>query len=263
MATKSPKKKKIHPLLLWMLSYVSSFWFWLVRVSSRWHHHNRDYRDRLIESGKPFIVGFWHGRIMMAAFLKQEYDGRFMMLSSNHRDADIIIHAVRRMGVEFVRGSSANPLKKHKKKSGASATLTLLKAIEEGVVIGMTPDGPRGPRQRLQPGIVQIAKLSGVPILPVGASTSRAKFFNSWDRFMLALPFAKVHFCYGKPIYVKGETEQELQHYRTELEAQLTELMAKADHLCGQPSPQPAAALVQRKARILPQEDLSEPEHNR
>ncbi len=255
------KKKPYHPFLLFLLSRATSFWFWLVRVTTRWTHHGRENRDRLIQSGKPFIVGFWHGRLMMAAFLKQGYPGRFVMLSSTHRDAEILISAIKPLGVEFVRGSSTNPDKRHKAKFATSGTRALLRALNEGAIIGMTPDGPRGPRQRLQPGIVQIAKITGLPILPIGASTSRVKRFSSWDRFMLAMPFAKAHIIYGDPVTITGETEEELQQARQRMENLLTELQDKADALAGHP-PTETAPMKERHRRrnhaILDQDLMEE-----
>ena len=100
--------------------------------------------------------------------------------------------------------------------------------------------GPRGPRMRAGHGAIALAKLSGVPILPVSYSASRCKIFQSWDRFFLPLPFAKGIFIWGEPIKIsKQANKQEIELARQKLEEQLTQLSQSADTIVGQTTPEP------------------------
>jgi hypothetical protein len=89
-------------------------------------------------------------------------------------------------------------------------------------------------------GAIALAKLSGVPILPISYSSSRCKIFKSWDRFLLPLPFTKGVFIWGKPIKIsENATKLEVEISRQKLEEQLTELTKTADKLVGQTTPEP------------------------
>ncbi len=79
---------------------------------------------------------------------------------------------------------------------------SLLRRAEDGWDLAFTPDGPRGPASAVQPGVVLAAAATGLPIQPVAVAASRARRLRSWDRFLVPLPFAAVHFVYGEPLTV-------------------------------------------------------------
>jgi hypothetical protein len=110
----------------------------------------------------------------------------------------------------------------------------ILKALKSGEVVGMTPDGPRGPRMRISDGIVQAAKLAGVPIFPLTYSASNRRVFGSWDRFVLPLPFSKGVFSWGDPIHIGRDLDDTgLEEKRLELESALTRLTQESDRKLG------------------------------
>jgi lysophospholipid acyltransferase (LPLAT)-like uncharacterized protein len=117
----------------------------------------------------------------------------------------------------------------------------MLKSLKSGQCVGITPDGPKGPRMRASSGIVNLAKLAGVPILPATFSTSRRKLLGSWDRFAVALPFSRGVFVWGDPITVtRNADEPELESARRLVEASLNAITVDADSRLGLETPRPA-----------------------
>ncbi len=157
---------------------------------------------RLMAGEKPIIVVFWHECLpaMPIFWLRAKRLGMTrpaVVLASQHRDGQLIGRAVQHMGIALVSGSSS--------RGGAAGLRGLLKALDNGVHVGLTPDGPRGPRRTAAPGAAQLAGLSGVQILPCGAVTSRAKTLDSWDKMRLPLPFGRGALVCGAPVNVSRE----------------------------------------------------------
>ncbi len=125
----------------------------------------------------------------------------------------------------------------------------MVRLLRGGGIVGITPDGPRGPRMRVGEGTVAIARLSGAPIVPATFATSRRRVLQSWDRFVLALPFARGVFLWGEPIAVPRDADAETgESCRAALEAAMIELTARADAMYGQQSIEPATPGSMREA---------------
>lgn len=212
-----------------------TFYIWLVFHTSRGRFIGREHADRLEQNREGFIVAFWHQRLLLGASVRRETKRRVFMLISTHRDGEIIANAVKPFGIELIRGSAANPKKKFKEKSGAPALAQMIAALRQGDVVGMTPDGPRGPRGVAQPGVIRLAQLSGAPILPAAYSASPGRFLGSWDRFLLALPFSRLCFVAMAPIRVERDaTPAAIEEARQMLQNALCEAAARADSEVGQ-----------------------------
>ena len=142
-----------------------------------------------------------------------------------HRDGRILSDIVAQMGVKTILGSTS--------RGGAAALRAMVKTVKSGEYVGLTPDGPRGPRMRAQEGIVTIARLAKVPIIPISYASSSAKIFSSWDHFVAALPFGRGVFVWGEPIHVPHTTDKiELEKSRQKVENSLNAVSAEADRLC-------------------------------
>lgn len=166
------------------------------------------------------IYALWHGRMFQLAFTHRNRS--IHVLTSAHRDGEIIGQIVRRMGYGHVRGSST--------RGGTGAILALTTAIEQGFDIAITIDGPLGPKYRAKPGAVQIAKMSGAAIVPVAAGSRRHKTLSSWDAFEVPFPFTRVRERYGEPIVVPPDADAaQLEAKRTELESRLGALTRVVD----------------------------------
>jgi len=206
----------------------------LVNATTHWSYVGRAPVDALIEDRKGFILAFWHARLLMAPGVRKQTDKRVFMLISSHRDGEIIADAVAPFGIEFIRGSTANPKKQDKNKSGATAIAQMISALNDGHVVGITPDGPRGPRNVAQMGVIRLAQLSGAPIVPAAYSTSGGWRLNTWDRFWLARPFAKGFYVAGEPIYAPADASpEELEVLRQEVEQALNAAASEADRRAG------------------------------
>jgi lysophospholipid acyltransferase (LPLAT)-like uncharacterized protein len=170
---------------------------WVAR-STRWQIEG-EAQLRAMAEGPPLIVVFWHEALptMPVFWLRAKRFGmtrKAVVLASQHRDGQLIGQAVGHMGIGLVSGSSS--------RGGAAGLRGLLKALASGLHVGLTPDGPRGPRRVAAPGVAQLAALSGAQILPCGAATVRAKQLRSWDRMRLPFPFGRGALVCGAPITV-------------------------------------------------------------
>jgi hypothetical protein len=159
------------------------------------------------------------------------------MLISAHRDGEIIANAVRGFGVNLIRGSAVDPGKPGRDKSGAPAVAAMAEALNAGGIVGVTPDGPRGPRERAKIGVVRLAALTGAPILPGSYSASRGPRLATWDRFLLAAPFSRLAFAARPAIHVERNADAKaLERARVHLEAELIEAGRIADAAVGRPT---------------------------
>ena len=126
-------------------------------------------------------------------------------------------------------------------KGGAGALRAMLKALKAGDCVGITPDGPRGPRMRASDGIVNVARMSGAPILPATFGVSRGRVLGSWDRFLVAWPFGRGVIVWGQPIEVGRDADADaLEDARARVEAGLNAVTREADRLSGRPPVEPA-----------------------
>ncbi len=116
------------------------------------------------------------------------------MLISRHRDGEYLADLAQGWGYRSVRGST--------QRGGEVGLLGIVRALQGGAVVAVTPDGPRGPRERVQPGAIAAAQHAGVPLIAVGARTASAWYLRSWDRMCLPKPFAAVDVRYSAPIRI-------------------------------------------------------------
>ncbi len=156
------------------------------------------------------------------------------MLISQHRDGLIISRIVGHFGIHTVAGST--------QKGGSVAFRTLLRTLKSGECVGITPDGPQGPRMMASEGIVQVARLSGVPVIPCTFATQYRYQLNTWDRFVVALPFSRGVFIWGEPLSLSAKASAEEQDtFRRRLEDSLNIITATADQKMGHPIVEPAS----------------------
>ncbi len=173
----------------------------LVARSVRWQFEG-DANLLAMARDEPVIVAFWHEALpsMPVLWLRAKRMGMTrpaVVLASQHRDGQLIGQAVGHIGLGLVSGSSS--------RGGAAGLRGLLKALSNGANVGLTPDGPRGPRRVAAAGVAQLAALSGKRVLPCAAVVSSAKTLRSWDRMRLPLPFGRGALVCGPAISVPRE----------------------------------------------------------
>jgi len=182
-------------------------------------------RDRALAGGGRCIFALWHARLLPLIYTHR---GRgVVVLVSRHRDGEWIARVIERLGFATARGSSTRG-------GGVGARAMLLEG-ERGHLLAITPDGPRGPAERVKPGLVYLASRTGFPVLPVAAAARRAWVFDSWDRFRLPLPFTRVTVAYGAPIAIPRALEREdADRWRIRVEEAITELTRETARAAGE-----------------------------
>ena len=194
----------------------------LLGILGKWRVEGTEIPESFINQKKPFIVAFWHGRLLMMS-LAWPYKAPFKMLISSHPDGNLITQTIRHLGFQSIVGSSAH--------GGASALRSILRALDEGVSVGVTPDGPKGPNMKASLGIVFAAQQAGVPILPITCAAKPSTLLSSWDRLMIPLPFSTGVVKWGQPINVTkdvggGNIEKITKHLEKQLN-QMTQTLDK------------------------------------
>jgi hypothetical protein len=177
----------------------------------------------------PYILAMWHGRLIMLPMMRNG-PKPLIALISGHRDGRIISKVGALFGIQTVTGSSS--------KGGMRAVRQLIRFAQDGHCLFVTPDGPRGPRMHVNDGILELARLTGLPILPATVSTQRAVVFRSWDRLFLPGLFSKVVIRWGDPIVVDADEDRAAASAR--LGAALTAVQRQADTLAGRVPIEPA-----------------------
>ena len=157
---------------------------WRYRVAGEEHVR------ALREMRRPFVFVLWHSRILPLLYRHRGED--VVMLISRHRDGGYLADLGTRWGYRSVRGST--------QRGGEVGLLGIVRALEGGAVVAVTPDGPRGPAERVQPGAIAAAQHAGVPIVAVGARVASAWYLGSWDRMCIPKPFARIDVTYAPPI---------------------------------------------------------------
>ena len=182
--------------------------------------------ESLWAARRPVIYVVWHARILMvpwlSARLARTHGARpVRVLASHSRDGELVARWAARFGLRVTRGSST--------RGGAAALRALTAAVRAGEDVAVVPDGPRGPRERLQAGVVVLAALTGAPVVPFGFAARPARRLASWDRFLVPLPFARAAVVFGKPVVIARAAEREAA--RADLERALREVTETADRL--------------------------------
>ncbi|MFA9461545.1 lysophospholipid acyltransferase family protein [Thiohalorhabdus methylotrophus] len=200
---------------------------WVIRFlgrAVRWRTEVPVATARLLAEERPVILAFWHGRLLMipVAYLRAGRR-RVNVLISEHGDGELISRTIAHFGFGSVRGSS--------RRGALKAMRDLIRKVQEGADFAFTPDGPRGPAHQVQSGVIDLARRTGYPILPVTYSVRRGKVFSSWDGFLLPRPFTRGVFCWGEPHWVDAGDDSE--RARADLETAMQQLTRHADELAG------------------------------
>jgi lysophospholipid acyltransferase (LPLAT)-like uncharacterized protein len=183
-----------------------------------------DEYDARLERGERCIFAFWHARLLPLVYTHR--GRKAAVLVSRHRDGELIARVMGRLGYATARGSST--------RGGEEGVREMLSRADEAHILGITPDGPRGPAERAKPGIVYLASRTGWPVVPVAAGSRPSWVLRSWDRFRIPRPFARVVVAYGAPIHVPRDLDTaETERWRGEIEAGIAAVTADVDRRAG------------------------------
>jgi len=189
-------KKRV---LVLTVPYVTYFLLKILYLTckKRFHYEAKQ------EIPKPSIWAFWHGELLMVikAYLEIRKNSEIDSMISEHSDGEIIARVIKLFGGGVIRGSST--------RGGIKALKGAFESIKRGRDIGITPDGPRGPRHSVAEGIVLISKKKKIPIVTLNCKPSSYWQFNSWDKFVVPKPFSTLNFYVGEPFYIDESMEME------------------------------------------------------
>ena len=215
-----PSKKKFRRTLF---RHSPPLIYFLIRClfrSIRWTEINYEAGRIRWNRGKQVIIAFWHGRMLMCPCF---YRGRgIKIMISRHGDGELIHQVMERFGFQSVRGSTS--------KGAMEAFRTMTKLGKEGWDLTVTPDGPRGPRYVVQRGVIELAKQTGLPILPVTVGAEKRYTVGSWDAMQIPLPFTRGVVACGELMYVpKNASPDQREALRSALEQKLRDMTEAAD----------------------------------
>ena len=186
-------KSRIVFRLLWLISTA-------IAVTVRLRIEGRETFEKLVAERKGGLLLTWHGVTMLPIYYCR-HRGLYSIVSVS-KDGELQNKLLTSRGFKTIRGSSA--------RHGIRALLEAVRRLQEGNMLAITPDGPKGPPRQVQQGTVRLAQRSGCPVLPVGVACRPCKRLHSWDSHMLPAPFARAVIVFGDPFQIEdGEDQQE------------------------------------------------------
>jgi hypothetical protein len=211
----------------YLLPRLLGRYLWFILRTNRWTLEGAE-NFAPHGAGAPAVFSFWHEYLplmpalaMLARRSANYRPAPIHTLVSQHRDGQFIGAVVRRFGIEPVLGSTT--------RGGASGVRQLQRLLRQGAMIGLTPDGPRGPRRRAAEGVAQLAASAGVPILPCAARTSHRIVLKTWDRMPFPLPFGRGVVVCGTAITVPRDAWRDSL---PAIAAAMNQAADRADQLC-------------------------------
>ncbi len=166
----------------------------------RWQAVGTDIRDQCAQHPGGVIIVIWHAQLLLSAGTWPMRRRETYGLISKSRDGDVLADVMAQIGYKSVRGSSMKPTAMDKAKGGAAALRAMVRVVRDGHAMALTPDGPRGPAEVMGEGVETLAKLTQAPVMVAGLAAAPAWRLNTWDRFLIPLPFSRGAVVYGGPL---------------------------------------------------------------
>jgi len=206
-----------------ILGFFTFLYIRAVNLTSSIQFENESIPKQFWNNDKPFILAFWHSQLMMIGFSWKKKQN-VNILASSHSDG--------RFGAIVGKYFNLNNIPTSEKNKSVSLR-SIFKLLNDNNYIGITPDGPRGPKEIVSEGIIKIAKTSKVPIIPLGFWSSKNFKLKSWDSFLITLPFSKCSFVWNKPLEIPYNIqENQIQHYQKLLQEKINQSVKKAQNNC-------------------------------
>ena len=207
-------------ILLPLIPFLGWLFIYLLGKTVRLQVIGKERLETFRGFGGHVIYAFWHNRLLLVTYCLR-HQGIQVLISSS-RDGEYISRTIGKLGAGAVRGSTTF--------RGARALLRMTKKLKAGSDGAVTPDGPQGPKYEVQPGVVHLAKRTGLPIVPITYGARRKTILNSWDGFIVPHPFSRAVLIYGSPLEVPGDSSEEvIEAKRQELEESLNDITQQAD----------------------------------
>jgi lysophospholipid acyltransferase (LPLAT)-like uncharacterized protein len=207
----------------------------LFQLSYRYRRLNPELREQASQlNDKPVAYACWHQNALSTVMAHTWR--RLAILVSRSFDGEVIAFVAKKFGIHSARGSSS--------RGGLEALRQLIKLTKEGYEVGITVDGPRGPKHEVKGGVIALASRTGVPILPTASRGRRTwTLVKSWDHFRVPKPFTEILVLYGQPLLIPQRlTDEESHVYQKKLADELMELEARLDTMLAHGHSRTAAA---------------------
>ena len=202
-----------------ILVLLTILYIQFVKFTSKIRIENNNYPNKYWKDEKPFILAFWHSQLMMVSF-SWSYKKKINILASGHSDG--------RFGAKVGNFFKLNNIQTSNKNKNLSLR-PVFQLLKSRQYIGITPDGPRGPKEKVPEGIIKIAKSTNVPIIPLGYWSSRNFTVRSWDSFLITLPFSKCNFVWGEEVKIpKNLKDNEIIDFQKIIKNKINECIEKA-----------------------------------
>ncbi|MFO7984031.1 MAG: lysophospholipid acyltransferase family protein [Desulfuromonadales bacterium] len=214
---KGEEKKNIREWALFRLvPFVASWIIRFLRRTIRAEFVGEEIPAAFWKRGEPVILAFWHDQLLLMVKGYRGPGARILISAS--KDGEIIARTMEQFGQGAVRGSSS--------RGGKAAFREMVELGRQPFDLVFTPDGPKGPRHEVKMGVVQLARLTGRPVIPMAFVCSRGHRFSSWDRFLLPFPFSRAVYCFG-PALEHSKTESG-EEFRSRLQSAMEDNVEKA-----------------------------------
>jgi lysophospholipid acyltransferase (LPLAT)-like uncharacterized protein len=178
----------------------------------RWRHENKQAAEKVWAQGGAVILCLWHQAVPIgpASWPVKEGAQELEILISRSKDGEFIAQTMERLGFGSIRGSSKKKSDANKNKSGEQAFREMVRRLQSGKAVAVTPDGPRGPALEMQKGVAALARITGAPVLMVGMAVDPCRRLNSWDRTIVPLPFSRGAMVWGDPVHAGREDDPDV-----------------------------------------------------
>ena len=218
------KKRLVKNFLIQkILGFIAAIYIHVVSITSNIKHINHSIPEQYWENNQPFILAFWHSQLMMISF-SWKNKKKLNILASGHSDG--------RFGAIIGKYFKLNNIPTYDKNKNISLR-PIFKLLKQKNYIGIAPDGPRGPKEKISEGIIKIAKKSRIPIIPIGFWSSKNFQLKSWDSFLISLPFSKCSFVWGDAMEIpENLTDQEIINFQNRLEDNINKCITMAKRNC-------------------------------
>ena len=202
------------PYLLFGLIYI-----WCLTLREK--NLNKEGENQFKQNPGPYILTLWHGRIFYLFYYLRRNPDYFLLISPSE-DGDLLARLARLMGYSVIRGSTY--------KKAVPAARSLIKVLRRNKRIIIIADGSRGPRCVAQPGSIQLAAITGVPVFPMTFGSKNKVVLKTWDRFVIPIPFTRCTLNFSPPISLaRKPSEQGVEKNRIELENSLNHITQASD----------------------------------
>lgn len=218
------KKRLVKNFLIQkILGFIAAIYIYVVSITSKIKHINNTVPEQYWKNDQPFILAFWHSQLMMISF-SWKNKKKLNILASGHSDG--------RFGAIIGEYFRLNNIPTYNKNKNISLR-PIFKLLQQNNYIGIAPDGPRGPKEKISEGIIKIAKKTKIPIIPLGFWSSKNFQLKSWDSFLISKPFSKCSFVWGEAIKIpEDSTNQEIINFQNILENNINECIKVAKKNC-------------------------------